>query len=99
MKERGKYQLQLLKTRNSSGVGSKVDLDFDVVSLKISDTDDQEENESAPVTSTPTSNRINILDAVKNRTNAQQQETNVEERSGKLREFLQNLGDSEFVPT
>ena len=28
MKERGAIQLQLLKTRNSSGVGNKIDLDF-----------------------------------------------------------------------
>ena len=37
MRERGKYQLQLLKTRSSSGVGMKVDLDFDVNSLRIID--------------------------------------------------------------
>jgi archaellum biogenesis ATPase FlaH len=37
MRERGKYQLQLLKTRNSNGVGQKLDLDFDVNTLRISD--------------------------------------------------------------
>lgn len=37
MKERGAIQLQLLKTRNSSGVGNKVDLDFHVDSLRITD--------------------------------------------------------------
>jgi KaiC/GvpD/RAD55 family RecA-like ATPase len=37
MRERGQYQLQLLKTRSSNGVGSKVNLVFDVDSLKISD--------------------------------------------------------------
>ncbi len=36
MKERGAIQLQLMKTRNSSGVGSKVDLDFNVNTLRIS---------------------------------------------------------------
>jgi archaellum biogenesis ATPase FlaH len=35
MKERGKYQLQLMKTRNSSGLGKKVDLEYDVNTLKI----------------------------------------------------------------
>jgi archaellum biogenesis ATPase FlaH len=37
LRERGKYQLQLLKTRSSSGVGMRVELDFDVDSLRITD--------------------------------------------------------------
>ena len=37
MRERGQYQLQLLKTRSSNGVGSKVNLVFDVDSLRITD--------------------------------------------------------------
>ncbi len=37
MKERGKYQLQLMKTRSSNGVGQKLDLEFDVDTLRILD--------------------------------------------------------------
>ena len=37
MRERGRYQIQLLKTRSSSGVGMKVDLDFDLDTLRITD--------------------------------------------------------------
>ena len=37
MRERGRYQIQLMKTRSSSGVGMKVDLDFNVDSLRITD--------------------------------------------------------------
>jgi hypothetical protein len=37
MRERGKYQIQLMKTRSSSGVGMKIDLEFDVDTLRISD--------------------------------------------------------------
>lgn len=40
MKENGRYQLQFLKTRSSSGVGSKVELAFDVRSLRIYDLDE-----------------------------------------------------------
>ena len=40
MRERGKYQLQLLKTRSSSGVGQHVDLDFNVDSLRITNNPD-----------------------------------------------------------
>jgi KaiC/GvpD/RAD55 family RecA-like ATPase len=37
MKEKGLYQLQFLKTRSSSAVGSKIDLAFDKDNLRISD--------------------------------------------------------------
>lgn len=40
MKERGQYQVQFLKTRSSSGVGSKVYLGFDPNTLKIFDLDE-----------------------------------------------------------
>jgi hypothetical protein len=35
MRERGRYQIQCMKTRSSSGVGQKVELEFDVDSLRI----------------------------------------------------------------
>jgi archaellum biogenesis ATPase FlaH len=37
MREHGKYQIQLMKTRNSDGFGQKVELEFDVDSLRIRD--------------------------------------------------------------
>jgi archaellum biogenesis ATPase FlaH len=37
MRERGRYQIQLMKTRSSSGVGQKVDLEFNIESLRITD--------------------------------------------------------------
>ena len=42
MRERGRYQIQLMKTRSSSGVGQKVDLEFDIESLRIRDLGDEE---------------------------------------------------------
>jgi hypothetical protein len=46
MKERGRYQIQFMKTRSSSGVGQKVDLEFNVETLRITDLgeDEQEGN-------------------------------------------------------
>ena len=41
MKERGQYQVQFLKTRSSSGVGSKLFLGFDPETLRIFDIEDQ----------------------------------------------------------
>ena len=43
MRERGRYQIQFMKTRSSSGVGSKVDLKFDPDTLRVEDLDDDEE--------------------------------------------------------
>ena len=37
MRERGKYQIQAMKTRSSSGVGQKVELEFDIETLRIRD--------------------------------------------------------------
>ncbi len=48
MRERGKYQIQLMKTRSSSGVGQKIDLDFDIDTLRI--TDPGEEDSPQPAT-------------------------------------------------
>lgn len=41
MKERGAYQVQFMKTRSSSGVGQKVDLEFNVDTLRITDPGDE----------------------------------------------------------
>jgi len=49
MRERGKYQIQLMKTRSSSGVGMKIDLDFDIDTLRI--TDPGEEGQTDETTS------------------------------------------------
>ncbi len=43
MRERGKYQIQFMKTRSSSGVGHKVDLEFNIDTLRILDLAEDEE--------------------------------------------------------
>jgi replicative DNA helicase len=49
MRERGRYQLQLMKTRSSSGVGQKVDLEFNVDTLRITDLgEDAQQGYNAP---------------------------------------------------
>lgn len=44
MKEGGRYQIQFMKTRSSSGVGSKVDLSFNVKSLRITDLEEGDDD-------------------------------------------------------
>ena len=106
MRERGRYQIQLMKTRSSSGVGSKVDLEFDVDSLRIRDLaedDDYQEFDKRKST---------IYEGLK-RKSQQPGEEDKEEKdvdpklgdsvgrikaeadSTKLRSFLANLGQEE----
>jgi KaiC/GvpD/RAD55 family RecA-like ATPase len=97
MKERGRYQLQLMKTRSSSGVGMKIDLEFNIETLKISDLPEDEQE------STSGSNRgtSSIIDSIKRKTEVQRDDPtegapvskvrgHVE--STKLREILNNMG-------
>ena len=51
MRERGRYQIQFMKTRSSSGVGSKVDLKFCPDTLRVEDLEEGEEG-AVSVTST-----------------------------------------------
>jgi KaiC/GvpD/RAD55 family RecA-like ATPase len=37
MRERGKYQIQCMKSRSSAGVGQKIDLEYNVESMRITD--------------------------------------------------------------
>ncbi len=46
MKERGRYQIQFMKTRSSSGVGQKVDLEFNLDTLRINDLGEDEQEGS-----------------------------------------------------
>ncbi len=68
MRERGRYQIQFMKTRSSSAVGQKIDLDYNLDSLRITDPgeDGQEASFSQgggrPQPSTGTSS---ILDGLK----------------------------------
>jgi len=50
MKESGRYQIQFMKTRSSSGVGSKVDLMFNTKSLRITDLEEGDDNATMATT-------------------------------------------------
>jgi archaellum biogenesis ATPase FlaH len=62
MRERGQYQLQLMKTRSSSGVGQKIELAFDVETLRITDPNPDQENKHQP----SASDIMNKIKAVSN---------------------------------
>ena len=50
MRERGRVQIQFMKTRSSSAVGTKLDLSFNIDSLRIEDLDEQETEEQSAQT-------------------------------------------------
>lgn len=85
MRERGRYQIQFLKTRNSSGVGSKVELDFSIDTLRITDLDAEYDG----VITTGSS----LLASVQQRSTIAEPNIKPEIGSSKLRNLLNNLPD------
>jgi archaellum biogenesis ATPase FlaH len=62
MRERGKYQIQCMKSRSSTGVGMKIDLDYNIETMRITDPGE----EAGPVNSFA---KGNLLDTIKARSN------------------------------
>lgn len=97
MRERGRYQIQLMKTRSSSGVGSKIDLDFNVDTLRI--TDAEQTDDDAPAQPTTKSSQIaQILKrtpaapaAAPDLPDTDTADPGAEIQSARLRQFLNNL--------
>ena len=57
MRERGRYQIQCMKSRSSTGVGQKIDLDYDIDTMRITDSGASDEDTGSGVT--------NILSQIK----------------------------------
>jgi len=85
MRESGKYRIQFIKTRSSSGVGSFVELKFDPVSLRITDLEDEneEENNEKESKTTKKSKIKNITNKIK--------EKNINNDKGVEKENLDKL--------
>lgn len=60
MKERGKYQIQCMKSRSSTGVGQKIDLDYNIDTMRITDP-----GETASAESPHRSAATNLLEKIK----------------------------------
>ena len=84
MRERGRYQLQLMKTRSSSGVGQKIDLEFNIDTLRITDLpEDQQEDSGSQRTSS-------IVSQIKSRTST----VTTDPDTGEIREADPGIGIS-----
>ena len=105
MRERGRYQIQLMKTRSSSGVGAKIDLEFDVDSLRIRDLADDDDYQEFD------KRKSTIYEGLKRNTMTSSDDTEktdadpkmgdsvgkikADADSTKLRSFLANLGQED----
>tara|TARA_R110002074_G_scaffold79715_1_gene179556 strand:- start:1027 stop:2445 length:1419 start_codon:yes stop_codon:yes gene_type:complete len=100
MRERGRYQIQLMKTRNSSGVGQKIDLAFDLDTLRITDCDEDDDDNynSAPSGASSIVNnlkRTNTATSEDPGEGASVGKVKAEADSTKLRSFINNLGNDD----
>lgn len=107
MKERGRYQIQLMKTRSSSGVGQKIDLEFNIETLRITDVPEDEQESNGAINRGTSS----IIDQIKRKTEVQRVDEATGEinpslgesvgkvratiESTKVREILRNMGSDE----
>ena len=87
MREHGRYQLQCMKTRSSSGVGQKVDLEFNVDTLRISDAVEEQ-------TSNRPNNIMSQLKPVSRVKPVENSPVNSEVNSSKLKQMLAQIKSS-----
>jgi len=94
MRERGQYQLQLMKTRSSSGVGQKIELEFNIETLRITDNAEEIKPYSNPSAS-DSLNKIKINstvnDIVQNSITPEPSKVVVDTQGSKLKSLLKTL--------
>ena len=104
MRERGRYQIQLMKTRSSSGVGAKIDLEFDIDSLRIRDLAEDDEYKEFDKRKSTIFDNLKRTSVTTDKEPDTPKEPNqgdsvkpikAETDSTKLRSFLQNLNSEE----
>ncbi len=89
MRERGRYQIQFMKTRSSAGVGSKVDLKFDTDTLRIEDLEEGDEDSLTMSTNS-------LVDQLKRNSSIKAEDSENKDTVGQamnMREFLSKNDD------
>lgn len=92
MRERGRYQLQLMKTRSSSGVGQKIELEFNIDSLRILDIEDEDDIVTRP------SAGSSLLNSIKQRNTtvaSEEPKVKAEVASSRIRDLLNKMGNDD----
>jgi len=95
MRERGRYQIQCMKSRSSTGVGMKVDLDYNVETMRITDSGGDESTDhmrrpSAIMDQIKSSSKITPKDSV-DPTTGEVSVPKAELGSNKLKSMLADL--------
>ena len=97
MKERGKYQIQCMKSRSSTGVGMKIDLEYNIETMRITD-DDPDGDKNTQATPSQIMDKIKTTSHVGSVNNAVQGVIDQTERpvvvdaqSAKLKSLLNSL--------
>ena len=65
-RERGKYQIQCMKSRSSTGVGQKIDLEYDIETMRITDAggDDSQRPQSSIMESIKAKSQVKAADEI-----------------------------------
>ena len=87
MRERGRYQIQFMKTRSSSGVGSKVDLKFNPETLRIEDLEEDDESYDTINTITMTES-LKRSSAIRSDDDATEENVDIVQQGLELRNLL-----------
>ena len=89
MKERGKYQLQCMKSRSSTGVGNKIDLTYNIDTMRITD----EGEDSSGDGNGASRNVSNVLSNIKSGSTVKEDapKINAQVDSSKLKSMLAGL--------
>lgn len=97
MRERGKYQIQCMKSRSSTGVGQKIDLEYNIETMRITDEDPEGDSKPQPSASQIMSQIKNtsivgtINDAVHNTIGTDEKRIVPDVQSAKLKAMLNSL--------
>ena len=83
MKERGKYQIQCMKSRSSTGVGMKIDLDYNIETMRITDPGDDESASNG-------FKKPNIYESIKTQSRVTPTET-VDQTTGEITKVLADV--------
>ena len=104
MRERGKYQIQCMKSRSSTGVGQKIDLEYSIDTMRITDSDpegygNKQQSHSSPndimsklrTQSTVVDNNVNFNNKIEAELETVPNRVIADVQGSKLKSMLNNL--------
>jgi len=98
MKERGRYQIQCMKSRSSTGVGQKIDLEYNIETMRITDSGESADESSGGFVKKPSiydsiKTQSRVTDAV-DKDSEEVSKVTVDVQSAKLKQLLGQIKQS-----